>query len=58
MGFDMNNFMKNVDSTIGSVKGKYEKAYKVVEITAKGKSNELENQRSSDLTQEMNDLEF
>lgn len=49
MAFDINSFSSKVDSTMNTVKAKYAKAYKVVEITAKGKeSKELENVRSQE----------
>lgn len=49
MAFDMNSFSSKVDMTMSTVRAKYAKAYKVVEITAKGKENpELENERAQD----------
>lgn len=56
MAFDMNNFAKSVDLTMNTVKAKYAKAYKVVELTAKGKENpELENQKHHEVTREFDD---
>lgn len=56
MAFDMNNFSKSIDSTMNTVKAKYEKAYKVVELTAKGKEDsELMNQKYPEVSREFDD---
>lgn len=56
MAFDMNNFAKSVDLTMNTVKSKYARAYKVVELTAKGIENpEIENQRTHDVNREFDD---
>lgn len=56
MAFDMNNFSNKVDSTMKSVKAKYAKQYKVVELTSKGIENpELENQRKNEVAREFDD---
>ncbi|MBR3614255.1 MAG: hypothetical protein IKL55_03660 [Clostridia bacterium] len=56
MAFDMNIFSKKIDSTMNSVRGKYAKAYKVVELTAKGMENpEIENEKKQEVSREFDD---
>lgn len=56
MAFNMSDFLSRVDLTVNTVKAKYEKAYKVVDITAKGKDNlEKESVRTHEDTRTFDD---